>query len=43
MKLAQLFGNVRQEGYIVRDMQSAIRHWTEALGGLTRYALNRDH
>ncbi len=32
MKLAQLFGNVRQEGYIVRDMNASIRRWTEALG-----------
>jgi hypothetical protein len=32
MKLAQRFGNVRQEGYIVRDVHAAVRHWTEALG-----------
>lgn len=32
MKLAQMFGNVRQEGYIVRDMEAAVRHWTESLG-----------
>jgi hypothetical protein len=32
MKLAQMFGNVRQEGYIVRDMHATIRRWTEALG-----------
>ncbi len=31
MKLAEMYGPVRQEGYIVRDVKSAVRHWTETL------------
>ena len=26
------FGPIRQNGYVVRDMQAALRHWTEVLG-----------
>ncbi len=26
------FGPIRQNGYVVRDIESALRHWTEVLG-----------
>ena len=29
--MSQLFGPVRQMGYIVRDIESAMRHWTVAM------------
>lgn len=27
-----MFGPVRQNGYVVRDIEAALRHWTEVLG-----------
>jgi hypothetical protein len=30
--MSRIFGNVRQNGYVVRDIHAAIRHWTETLG-----------
>jgi len=30
--MSRIFGNVRQNGYVVRDIQAAMRHWTETLG-----------
>lgn len=26
------FGTIRQNGYVVRDIEAALRHWTETLG-----------
>ncbi len=25
------FGSVRQNGYVVRDIEAALKHWTEVL------------
>lgn len=30
--MSRLFGEIRQNGYVVRDLESALRHWTEVLG-----------
>ncbi len=30
--MSRLFGPVRQNGYVVRDIDAALRHWTEVLG-----------
>ena len=30
--MSRIFGNIRQNGYVVRDIQAAMRHWTETLG-----------
>lgn len=30
--MSRLFGAVRQNGYVVRDIQAAMRHWAEVLG-----------
>jgi hypothetical protein len=30
--MSRIFGNVRQNGYVVRDIHAAMRHWTETLG-----------
>lgn len=30
--MSRFFGNVRQNGYIVRDIDAALKHWTEVLG-----------
>lgn len=30
--MSRIFGNVRQNGYVVRDIRAAMRHWTETLG-----------
>jgi catechol 2,3-dioxygenase-like lactoylglutathione lyase family enzyme len=29
--MSRLFGAVRQNGYVVRDIEAALRHWTEVL------------
>ena len=29
--MSRLFGAIRQNGYVVRDLQAAMRHWTEVL------------
>ncbi len=30
--MSRVFGEVRQNGYVVRDIEAAMRHWTEVLG-----------
>lgn len=30
--MSRHFGPVRQNGYVVRDIEAALRHWTEVLG-----------
>jgi hypothetical protein len=30
--MSRIFGDVRQNGYVVRDIGSALQHWTEVLG-----------
>jgi hypothetical protein len=30
--LSRIFGEVRQNGYVVRDIEAALVHWTERLG-----------
>ena len=30
--MSRRFGKVRQNGYVVRDIDAALRHWTEVLG-----------
>jgi len=30
--MSRIFGSVRQNGYVVRDIQAAMRHWSETLG-----------
>jgi hypothetical protein len=30
--VSRIFGNVRQNGYVVRDIRAALNHWTETLG-----------
>jgi catechol 2,3-dioxygenase-like lactoylglutathione lyase family enzyme len=30
--MSRRFGEVRQNGYVVRDVEAAMRHWTEVLG-----------
>lgn len=30
--MSRLFGEIRQNGYVVRDIEKALRHWTEVLG-----------
>jgi hypothetical protein len=30
--MSRFFGEIRQNGYVVRDIDAAIRHWTEVIG-----------
>jgi Glyoxalase/Bleomycin resistance protein/Dioxygenase superfamily len=30
--MSRIFGPVRQNGYVVRDVEAAMRHWTQVLG-----------
>ncbi|MAG34147.1 MAG: glyoxalase [Deltaproteobacteria bacterium] len=30
--MSRIFGQIRQNGYVVRDLEAAMRHWTEKLG-----------
>lgn len=30
--MSRRFGRIRQNGYVVRDIEAALRHWTEVLG-----------
>ncbi len=30
--MSRIFGAVRQNGYVVRDIEAALRHWTQVLG-----------
>ncbi len=30
--MSRIFGEIRQNGYVVRDIESAMRHWIEVIG-----------
>ena len=30
--MSRIFGQIRQNGYVVRDIEAAMRHWVEVLG-----------
>jgi catechol 2,3-dioxygenase-like lactoylglutathione lyase family enzyme len=30
--VSRFFGDIRQNGYVVRDVEAAMKHWTEVLG-----------
>ena len=30
--MSRIFGDIRQNGYVVRDIEAAMQHWTEVLG-----------
>ena len=30
--MSRIFGEIRQNGYVVRDIEAAMRHWAEVLG-----------
>ncbi|HHZ72524.1 MAG TPA: VOC family protein, partial [Gammaproteobacteria bacterium] len=30
--MSRLFGSIRQMGYVVRDVEQAIKHWVEVCG-----------
>ena len=30
--MSRIFGEIRQNGYVVRDIEAALKHWTEVLG-----------
>jgi catechol 2,3-dioxygenase-like lactoylglutathione lyase family enzyme len=30
--MSRIFGSFRQSGYVVRDLEAALKHWTEVLG-----------
>ena len=30
--MSRLFGEIRQNGYVVHDIEAALRHWTGVLG-----------
>lgn len=30
--MSRIFGDVRQNGYVVRDLEAALRHWTQVMG-----------
>jgi hypothetical protein len=30
--MSRIFGKVRQDGYVVEDIEAAMKHWTEVLG-----------
>ena len=30
--MSRIFGDIRQNGYVVRDIEGAMRHWSEVLG-----------
>ena len=30
--MSRIFGDVRQDGYVVEDIEAAMKHWTEVLG-----------
>ena len=30
--MSRIFGPVRQNGYVVRDIEAALKHWTEVMG-----------
>ena len=39
--MSRLFGSLRQMGYVVRDIEAAMRHWTEVLGVGPFYYIER--
>ena len=39
--MSRIFGPVRQNGYVVRDIQAAMRHWVEVLGVGPWYYIER--
>ena len=30
--MSRIFGSLRQNGYVVRDIEAALKHWTTVLG-----------
>jgi hypothetical protein len=30
--MSRFLGDIRQNGFVVRDIEAAMKHWTEALG-----------
>jgi catechol 2,3-dioxygenase-like lactoylglutathione lyase family enzyme len=41
--MSRLFGEIRQNGYVVRDLEAALQHWTGTLGVGPWYVLERVH
>ena len=39
--LSRIFGAIRQNGYVVRDLEAAMQHWTEKLGVGPFFVLDR--
>lgn len=39
--MSRFFGNVCQNGYVVRDIEAALKHWTEVLGIGPFYYIDR--
>ena len=39
--MSRLFGAIRQNGYVVRDIEAALVHWTEVLGVGPFYCFDR--
>lgn len=39
--MSRFFGNVRQNGYVVHDIDAALKHWTEVLGVGPFYYIDR--
>lgn len=39
--MSRFFGNVCQNGYVVRDIDAALKHWTEVLGVGPFYYIDR--
>ena len=39
--MSRIFGNVRQNGYVVRDIEAAMRHWIDVLGVGPFYYIER--
>jgi hypothetical protein len=41
--MSRIFGKVCQNGYVVRDIEAAMKHWTEVLGVGPFYYIERVH
>ena len=39
--MSRFFGKVCQNGYVVRDIEAALKHWTEVLGVGPFYYIDR--
>ena len=39
--MSRIFGAVRQNGYVVRDIQAAMKHWIEVMGVGPWYYMDR--